>query len=128
MKVAGMVVACAAVAAAQDLEITRSTIDNGGAMTSTGGGFELSGTIGQPDAGVLAGGAFEVSGGFWFAEGPIDCNSDGLVNRFDYDDFEACLSGPAGSAAGACLCFDVDESRTVDLADFAMAQTSFTGP
>jgi len=112
----------------QDLKITRSTIDGGGIMNSAGGSFELSGTIGQPDAGVLTGGAFEVSGGFWFAEGPIDCNSDGLVNRFDYDDFEACLSGPSGSAAGTCLCFDVNGSRTVDLADFAIAQTSFTGP
>ena len=32
-------------------EITRSTIDGGGVMQSTGGEYELSGTIGQHDAG-----------------------------------------------------------------------------
>lgn len=41
-----------------------STIDGGGTL-SYGGGFEVYGTIGQPDAGVLSGGAFEVTGGFW---------------------------------------------------------------
>ncbi|UCC31662.1 MAG: hypothetical protein JSU86_05160, partial [Phycisphaerales bacterium] len=53
-------------AVADDFEISRSTIDGGGTMRSTGGDFELSGTIGQPDAGTLSGGDFELSGGFWF--------------------------------------------------------------
>ena len=43
------------------------TIDGGGG-TSTGGGFAVSGTIGQPDAGpVLSGGTFQLTGGFWAA-------------------------------------------------------------
>jgi hypothetical protein len=41
-----------------------STIDGGGGM-STGGSYALQGTIGQPDAGVMSGGAFTISGGFW---------------------------------------------------------------
>jgi hypothetical protein len=41
-----------------------STID-GGAGTSSSGGLRLSGTIGQPDAGIASGGAYTVSGGFW---------------------------------------------------------------
>lgn len=41
------------------------TIDGGGG-TSAGGGYELSGTSGQPDAGPrLVGGAFALDGGFW---------------------------------------------------------------
>jgi hypothetical protein len=40
------------------------TIDGGGG-TSTGGVYAVSGTIGQPDAGTLAGGNFSIVGGFW---------------------------------------------------------------
>ena len=42
------------------------TIDGGGG-TSTGGGYSLSGTIGQPDAiaVTLIGGSYVVEGGFW---------------------------------------------------------------
>jgi hypothetical protein len=47
-------------------EITKSTIDSGGG-TSTGGGFSLTGTIGQPDANpqLSSGGEFLLAGGFW---------------------------------------------------------------
>ncbi len=44
------------------------TIDGGGG-TSSGGSFELSGTVGQPDAGVMTGGDFELAGGFWGGQG-----------------------------------------------------------
>jgi len=49
-----------------DFEILKSTIDNGGAI-STGGGFSLTGTIGQPDAShqSSSGDGFLLSGGFW---------------------------------------------------------------
>ncbi len=45
-------------------EFTRSTIDGGRVMRSLGGEFELSGTLGQPDAAVMEGGGFELKGGF----------------------------------------------------------------
>ena len=52
-------------AMAQPYDLSWYTIDGGGG-TSTGGSFSLSGTIGQPDAGVpLTGGAFTLTGGFW---------------------------------------------------------------
>jgi hypothetical protein len=35
---------------------------------TAGGSFELSGTIGQPDAGTMTGGIYGVNGGFWAAE------------------------------------------------------------
>lgn len=38
----------------------------GGGGTSTGGAYQVSGTIGQPDAGaVMVGGNYSVTGGFW---------------------------------------------------------------
>jgi hypothetical protein len=40
------------------------TIDGGGG-TSSGGAYALSGTSGQPDAGVLNGGGYGLTGGFW---------------------------------------------------------------
>lgn len=39
---------------------------SGGGGTSTGGTYQVSGTIGQPDAGgAMTGGNFSVTGGFW---------------------------------------------------------------
>ena len=46
-------------------DLTWNTIDGGGAMSATGGAFELSGTIGQMDAGNMSGGTFTLTGGFW---------------------------------------------------------------
>ncbi|WP_298403176.1 hypothetical protein [uncultured Chloroflexus sp.] len=46
-------------------DLTWSTIDSGGATFSTGGGYTLGGTIGQPDGGVLSGGGYTLAGGFW---------------------------------------------------------------
>lgn len=107
--------------------IDRSTIDGGGGMRATGGDFELSGTIGQPDAGAMNGGAFELTGGFWFALPATDCNDDGSVDLTDYLIFSACMDGPGGEVLGGCECYDVDHSGTVDLRDFATAQANFTG-
>jgi hypothetical protein len=46
-------------------DLTWSTIDGGGG-NSAGGGYQLGGTFGQPDAGVtLSNGAYSLSGGFW---------------------------------------------------------------
>ncbi|GAB4411451.1 MAG: hypothetical protein Kow00123_25230 [Anaerolineales bacterium] len=51
-------------------EIPWFTADGGGATWSTGGDFTLGGTVGQPDAGALSGGAYTLLGGFWAATGP----------------------------------------------------------
>lgn len=51
-------------ASAQTYSIDWFTVDGGGG-TSSGGQYTLSGTIGQPDAGKLAGGNYIVDGGFW---------------------------------------------------------------
>src|ERR1051325_7340389 len=51
-------------ASAQSYSIDWFTVDGGGG-TSTGGVYSVSGTIGQPDAGVMSGGNFSITGGFW---------------------------------------------------------------
>ena len=51
---------------AQSFTLEWFTIDGGGG-TSTGGVYSVSGTIGQPDAGVLRGGPYSLMGGFWGA-------------------------------------------------------------
>jgi hypothetical protein len=120
----------AGAALADEFEISRWSIDGGGIMQSTGGDFELSSSIGQPDAGTMSGGDFDLTGGFWFPLATGDCNSDGGVSLWDYSDLEYCLSlsGPeVGPVSGDCRCFDVDRDDDVDLADAAEFQESFTG-
>lgn len=46
--------------------ITWRSIDGGGVIAASAGAYRLGGTIGQPDAGTLAGGAFTLHGGFWY--------------------------------------------------------------
>ena len=109
-------------------DLSRNTIDGGGVMNSTGGAFELSGTIGQPDAGVMTGDEFELTGGFWFGLSPPDCNDDGLVSLLDHETFAVCLLGPSGGiTASPCSCFDVDGDENVTLSDYAQLQAGFTG-
>ncbi|MEM7115129.1 MAG: hypothetical protein AAF614_22005 [Chloroflexota bacterium] len=45
-------------------DLSWATIDGGGG-NSSGGNFALRGTVGQPDAGLLAAGDFSLEGGFW---------------------------------------------------------------
>ena len=47
-----------------EYEINWYTIDGGGGRSS-GGPYELVGTIGQPDAAYSSGGNYEILGGFW---------------------------------------------------------------
>ena len=69
----GLILACVLLAAtgvalAQsggDYDLGWSSIDGGGVTFAEGGSYRLGGTIGQPDAGVLEGGSFTLSGGFW---------------------------------------------------------------
>lgn len=53
------------IAFAQPYTIDRHVVAGGGG-TSTGGGFSVSGTIGQVDAGpILTAGGYSLTGGFW---------------------------------------------------------------
>ena len=57
-------VSCASLVQAQNYDVSRFTIDGGGG-TSGGGQLTLRDTAGQPDAGVMTGGAYTLHGGFW---------------------------------------------------------------
>jgi hypothetical protein len=92
---------------------------DGGGGASTGGEFSISGTIGQPDAGVvLGGGSFDLVGGFWpgsvqpvgFCPADIAGN-DGLIN---IDDLLLVINfwGQGAGAPG-----DANHSGSVDIDD-----------
>ena len=112
---------------AQHFEIIRSTVDGGGVMRSTGGRYELSGSVGQPDAGSMTGAGIELSGGFWFPLAPSDSNEDGLVNLEDYEALLACLAGPGETLELGCEAFDLNGDGNVDMGDVRLFQLEFTG-
>jgi hypothetical protein len=111
-------VALALPAAAQDFELAWHTVDGGGATYSSGGDFELSGTIAQSDVGSLTGDAFTLEGGFWAGVRPVcahyaDVNADGKRDGRDIQAFIGCLI----SEDPDCTCADLDASRSLDAAD-----------
>jgi len=60
--------ALVSLAAAQGgFDLSWYTVDGGGARSS-GGGFTLEGSVGQPDAGTLSGGGYTLQGGFWITD------------------------------------------------------------
>ncbi len=108
---------------AQDFDIDWYTIDGGGEMFTTGGDFELSGTIGQPDASttIMSGGDFELAGGFWagaaedeFCYGDLDGDND-----IDLADLAQLLSNYGTPSGAVYEDGDLDADGDVDLADLA---------
>ena len=117
------------VLAAANNSIERHTLDSGGIMRSSSGNLELSGTVGQMDAGtVLSGGPLSLTGGFWLRLSQGDCNEDGIVDLNDFSQMVGCFGGPHDSGLkDYCLCFDADEDGDVDLRDFSVFQNVFGG-
>ncbi len=71
----GLLAAGAALAQGSGLQVPWYTVDGGGGH-SAGGGYSVSGTIGQPDAGPSLGGdGFSLSGGFWLEPAEQGSNS-----------------------------------------------------
>jgi len=88
------------------------TIDGGGG-TSTGGGYTLVGTIGQPDSAYSSSGDYELLGGFW-PGGPM-C----VVEFEDFARFaESWLQTGAGLAGDIDMDTDVDVDDLSWFADF----------
>ncbi|MFO7679885.1 MAG: hypothetical protein R6X34_07520 [Chloroflexota bacterium] len=67
----------AAYAEANDYTLSWWTVDGGGG-TSASSTYDLSGTIGQPDAGSMSGGGYVLAGGFW-GGGRSEATGDHLV-------------------------------------------------
>jgi hypothetical protein len=97
-----------------DYEISWSTIDGGGGR-STSSDYALVGTIGQPDAGEMAGGDYELSGGFW-PGGPIQA-----LCFVDFEHFAQFamywLDAPCDEGNDWCYGADLDWSTDVGLSD-----------
>ena len=120
-----------------DFDLSWYSIDGGGGSSSTGGDFELSGTIGQPDAGEMSGGDFTLAGGFWpGASGSSgggctrdpewicdgDTDGDGQVNPVDSGLVQAAF----GSTDEADLCqYDVDCDGQINPVDSGIVQSLF---
>jgi hypothetical protein len=127
--------ALAASNASAQFDISWYTIDGGGAMMTTGGSFELSGTIGQHDAGPasgpMTGGTFELVGGFWPGASAVTCTCPGDLSGdhqktgTDVQKFVDCFLGGATD----CGCADLDGSGTLDMNDVTLfANALLTGP
>lgn len=113
-------------------ELTWSTIDGGGAMNATGGNFSLSGTIGQPDAGLMSGGNYTLVGGFWgvgscHGNVPVDFDHDCDVDFADLSYLSSCAAGPAGAIPPACSNADLDSDGDTDQVEFGVWQRCFSG-
>jgi hypothetical protein len=63
--ICGLLVAGAAWASTAGYDLAWWTVDGGGQTFSSGGGYTLGSTAGQPDPGLLTGGGYTVGGGFW---------------------------------------------------------------
>lgn len=59
-----IVVSAAVILAAADFAIPWWSVDGGGG-SSSGGNYNVSGSIGQPDTGLMSGGDYVVQGGYW---------------------------------------------------------------
>jgi hypothetical protein len=105
---------------ADDFGIDWFTVDGGGKMLSTGGEFELSGSIGQPDAGAAAmtGGDFELAGGFWpgtcFLLGDLDRNGS-----VELSDLAQLLANYGITSGAAYEDGDLNGDAAVSLSDLA---------
>jgi len=124
---------------AQDFAISWSTLDGGGAgpaNASAGGGYTLSGALGQPDARnhpePMTGGAYSMTGGFWVIPEcpaiPADYDGDCDVDAADLAFFDTCWSGPNVPQWGpGCAGVLLDSDADVDQDDFGVFQQCYTG-
>lgn len=103
------------------------SVDGGGGASSSPAGWAVEGTIGQPEAGLLAGGAWALDGGFW--PGPLaatppacpaDVDRDGEVSASDL----AILLGSWGTFDPA---IDLDGNGAVDAGDLAILLGAWGG-
>jgi hypothetical protein len=124
-------------ALAGGFELDWWTVDSGGGQNSTGGGYSLSGTIGQPDAGVMSGGTYTLVGGFWggiAAPGgflPGDMNCDGVVSVGDIGPFVLALTNAAEYMAQYPNCdinlADIDNNGMISVGDIGPFVMLITG-
>ena len=109
-------------------DLTWYTVDGGGSAFLVGGLFQLGCTGGQPDAGSLSGGEFELSGGFWAGVLPnfcyANCDESTTPPILNVADFSCFLNRyAAGDSYANC-----DGSTTppvLNVADFSCFLNAF---
>jgi hypothetical protein len=114
-----LLLALAALGLAGDHTLSWWTMNGGGDTFCAGANLELSGTIGQPDAGVVTGGNFELLSGFWpgveeFCVGDLDDDRD-----VDLADLAQLLSNYGTTSGARYEDGDLDGDGDVDLGDLA---------
>jgi len=122
-----LALACVSAAAAQVFTLDRSVIAGGGGR-SLAGVWELTGTIGQADAGaVLTAGSFQLVGGFWLATPPPPpppCVGDTDGDRdVDLSDLAVVLG--AFGTVSANMPGDLNGDGEVNLTDLAIVLSQF---
>lgn len=96
--------------------ITWRSLDGGGVAFATAGGYRLGATIGQPDAGSLAGGSFTLRGGFWTGgQAPVLDVSDGPQASAPFRFFP---TGPNPVRSRSSVAFDLPRASRVELSLF----------
>ena len=83
-------------ASGQSYSIDWFTIDGGGG-TSTGGMYSVTGTIGQPDAGMMSGGNYTLQGGFWGVIAAVQTPGAPLLTIFRTSTNTVAVSWPSPS-------------------------------
>ncbi len=94
-----------AVQAGASLAIPWWTIDGGGTTSAGGASLRLSGTIGQPDAGLSSSGTLTLAGGFWMGGGFVS----------GVEEETAVLPTPFSVSAGVPNPFRWTTAVTIDL-------------
>jgi hypothetical protein len=107
------------------------TIDGGGAMQTMGGPYTLNGTIGQPDAGLLAGGTYILSGGFWRSGSAVVGVGDDETQELPLS-FRLHAAAPNPLSRHTVIAFDLPQPQSVRVhvydATGRLARTLAEGP
>jgi hypothetical protein len=112
----GLIVSAAFSARAQPYDLAWWTIDGGGG-TSSGGTYSVTGTIGQPDAGVLSGGNYTLEGGFWSAFAATPTSPAGPQLSVSVSGQNVIISWPSPSTG-----FTLEQNTSLDPATWEAAQ------
>ena len=116
-----MLVACAEPAKAQTggpYDLRWNSFDGGAALNLVGAPYALKGTVGQPDAGRLLGGVYDVQGGFWnFTNHTLDAPEPPSVTPSRFAMF---APTPNPFRARAVITFDLPSEERVRIEAFSV--------